>query len=124
MTAALSPAGVRVDRRVMRLFYALHKIIVYNIVYYRSKKMENTVLVDSDELAKIISHNSDAQRTQCRVDCRPEDGRLYFALQAEEQGDDFTIFDFYNCDMDLTYGDDLIEWIKDTIELPEGMQWV
>ncbi len=86
-------------------------------------KTENIVLVDANELAKIISDNADAQQSQCRVDCRPEDARLYFAQPGEEQGDDFTIFDFYPCDMDLTYSDDLVEWIKDTIELPEGMAW-
>lgn len=87
-------------------------------------KIENTVPVDAEELARIVSDNTDAQGSQCRIDCRPEDGRLYFAQHTEDQGDDFTIFDFYNCrDMDLTYSESFVEWIKDAIELPEGMVW-
>lgn len=82
-----------------------------------------TVEINATELAQLIADNAKAQGSQCRIDCRPEDGRLYFAQPSEDQGDDFTIFDFYHCDMDLTMSDDLAEWVKEYIELPEGLKW-
>lgn len=95
----------------------------YTTNYTAGDKTMNVIKVNLKELAKMISENADAQRTQCRIDCSPEDGRLYFAQQAEEQGDDFTIFDFYNCDMNLTYCDELIVWVKQTVKLPSGFSW-
>lgn len=86
--------------------------------------MPNQITANANELAKILSDNSEAQCSECRVDCSPEDGRLYFAEAAEEQGDDFTIYDFYHSDVDLTYCDELVEWLIDTIELPENMTFV
>jgi len=82
------------------------------------------IQISATELAFIISNNENAQGSQCRIDCRPDDGRLYFAQPGEEQGDDFTIFEFYPCDMDLTFGSGLIVWVKDSIELPQGFEFV
>lgn len=86
--------------------------------------MTDQITVNANHLADILSENSDAQCSQCRVDCSKSDGELYFAQPGEAQGDDFTIYDFQYGDIDLTNCDELVQWLMDTIELPENMVFV
>jgi hypothetical protein len=78
------------------------------------------IAVSAIEVAKMIMLHHDAVLSQNYISVN-EDGRLYYAQEAEPVGDDAVILDFRGVDVESNADvNSVAEWLRDVIEPNEN----